>query len=70
MYGWEVGFNKVGLTKLLQEDFGYSLGQAKNVVDAILGNQPREIDVSDISLEEIDVKLTALRVRFSVQADM
>lgn len=62
--GWNVGFNKVGLNKLLREDFSYSLGHAKEVVDAILENQPIDIDVSDVQLAEIEVKLNALGVRF------
>jgi hypothetical protein len=65
--GWEVGFNKVGLNRLLREHFGYSLGRAKEAVDAILENRHIDIDVSSEKLKEIEMQLNALRVRFNIQ---
>ncbi len=65
--GWDTGFEKVKLNKLLRDRFGYSLGQAKKAVDAILENESVELGISDVDLAEIESNLCALRVRFAVR---
>ena len=47
LYGWNVGFHKVGLTKLLRNTMGYSLSEAKTITDTVLKNQTINIDVPD-----------------------
>ena len=36
MNGWNVGFNKILLTKTLQVEFGYSLTEGKSITDRVL----------------------------------
>ena len=38
LIGWKTGFDKIGLNKMLRDQFGYSLGDAKAAVDAVLQN--------------------------------
>ncbi|HKO18141.1 MAG TPA: hypothetical protein VJU82_04570 [Acidobacteriaceae bacterium] len=38
--GWNTGFHKIGFTKLLREEFGCSLSDAKAFTDAVLDGKP------------------------------
>jgi hypothetical protein len=67
--GWNLGFNKIGLTKLLQTDLGYSLSHAKAITDAVLGDQPVTIDLKDIQVDQMVIKLNKLRVKFVLNND-
>ena len=67
--GWNVGFNKIGLTKLLQMDLGYSLSRAKAITDTVLGGQSVTVDLKDIRVEQMATKLNELRVKFVLNND-
>jgi hypothetical protein len=43
--GWNVGFNKVKFTRLLQSVPGYSLPHAKSITDAVLEGKNVELQV-------------------------
>jgi hypothetical protein len=64
--GWKVGFDKVGLNRLLRDQFGFSLGDAKSAVDTIVENKEIKLSVSDEGLISIHEKLTALCIIFTV----
>lgn len=39
LIGWMVGFNKVRFNRLLRSEFGFSIFDAKNIVDRLLVNE-------------------------------
>ncbi|EIJ41226.1 hypothetical protein BegalDRAFT_0305 [Beggiatoa alba B18LD] len=47
---WEVGLNKIKLTKLLQHYAGYSLSEAKHSVDAFLSGKVIKLDSNNLAL--------------------
>ena len=61
--GWNTGFDKVGLTKLLRYSYGYSLTNAKAVTDAIMDGESVNIEISDDRMEELVSKLEHLGVK-------
>lgn len=66
--GWEEGFDKVGLNKLLRAEFGRTLGSAKKEVDEILDGQAITIVCRDDLLKRISIELSELRLVFRVEA--
>ena len=50
--GWNPGLNKVALSKLLRDQAGMSLGDAKSAVDSILEEQPVNIRIESDELAE------------------
>ncbi|MCL1633813.1 hypothetical protein M2650_04030 [Luteimonas sp. SX5] len=62
--GWEPGFDKVAMNKLLRDEFGYSLNEAKSAVDKIVSNEPVALTVDHASLARITSELNRLRVKF------
>jgi hypothetical protein len=65
LFDWEVGFNKIGLTKLLQVELGYSLAPAKAATDAVLACQAVVIEVPDGRAEQLAADLKRLGVRLA-----
>jgi hypothetical protein len=63
--GWNPGFDKVGLTKLLRATPGFTLTSAKAATDTVLGNQSVTIEVSDSQGERIIGKLNSLGVKWT-----
>lgn len=51
--GWKPGFDKIGMNKLLRDQLGYSLGDAKYIVDAIIENKATELVVPSEVFEQI-----------------
>jgi len=45
-YDWHKGFNLIAFNKLLRKHLGYSLSQAKQAVDDLLGGQKVVIEVT------------------------
>jgi hypothetical protein len=45
--GWETGLNKVALNRLLRQHAGLGLGDAKAVVDRVLGGQVVTVECPD-----------------------
>ncbi|TKR30353.1 hypothetical protein FCE95_09475 [Luteimonas gilva] len=66
IYGWEPGFNKVEMTKLLREELGSSLFDAKEMVDKIVSCEQIEISVNPESIERITYKLDQLKAKFEI----
>lgn len=59
--GWEIGLQKVNLTKLLRSEAGLSLREAKTTVDDFLaGNQVTIPMTSEVAAEELVRKAAAL----------
>jgi hypothetical protein len=67
--GWNVGFDKVGLTKLLRNDLEYSLSQAKEITDAVLEGQSVSLDLKEDQVEQMALKLNALHAKFVLEMD-
>jgi signal transduction histidine kinase len=51
--GWNVGFNKVAFTKMLQHELGLSLTAAKNMTDQVLERTPIAINVLSADIKRI-----------------
>jgi hypothetical protein len=64
VYDWKIGFDKVGFTKFLRAEFGYSLTVAKGFTDRLLEHEPVAIDIEEDRLEGIVSKLEELRAEF------
>jgi hypothetical protein len=52
IHGWNVGLDKISLTKTMRAEFGYSLSQGKSVTDRVLSNEEVRIPLEDYSVEE------------------
>lgn len=65
--GWEVGFNKVGMNKLLRKYFGYCLSSAKEIVDAILVGEKVVLLLAEDNLEEVKQELQKVNVIFFLE---
>ena len=63
--GWNQGFNKVGLTKLLRAEPGFTLKCAKAVTDAVLEGQSVAIDVPDTEAERMIAQLNSIGVKWT-----
>ncbi len=63
--GWNPGFNKVGLTKLLNARPGYPLSRAKAVTDAVLEGRSVTIEVADREAEQFIAQINSLGVKWS-----
>ena len=66
MHGWNIGFDKVGLTLCLHQTLNYPLSRAKDMTDAVLRNEPVNIIVKDHQLVQITAHLQNLGLRFKV----
>jgi hypothetical protein len=60
------GLRKIPLTKLLQQEFGYSLSKAKSITDAVLENETVTLHCDDERCELLAQKLRELNVKISV----
>jgi ribosomal protein L7/L12 len=67
LQGWKTGFLKVSLTKLLRDELGYSLSEAKAVTDAILENREIRVPCQDQQVENTVAKLRKIGVNVSVE---
>jgi len=45
LHGWQVGFNKVEFTKLMKEEVGLSLSDAKRITDRLLAGETVIVEV-------------------------
>lgn len=50
--GWETGFQKISMNRLLREHTGYSLAKAKAAVDDVLGKAPVTVEFETDVLAE------------------
>lgn len=69
--GWNVGLDKILLTKALRAEFGYSLSEGKSMTDRVLAKEEIRIPLGHRSIEEEQALLTRLReigVQVSVAA--
>jgi hypothetical protein len=67
LQGWKIGFAKVSLTKLLRDEFGYSLSEAKAITDAILENKEIRLPCHGQQSEDVVAKLREIGVNVSVE---
>jgi len=63
--GWNQGFNKVGLTKLIRAESGLTLKSAKGITDAVLEGQSIAIEVPDPDLERMISLLNSVGVKWT-----
>jgi hypothetical protein len=63
--GWNQGFNKVGLTKLLRAELGFPLERAKATTDAVLEGQSVTIEVPDFESERMISLLNSVGVKWT-----
>jgi hypothetical protein len=68
--GWNVGFDKILLTKTLRAEFGYSLTEGKSITDRVLAKEEIRIPFDhETSKEEDFVKrLREIGVRASIES--
>lgn len=59
-YGWDEGFNKVAMTKLLAEDGKLGLLEAKKVTDGILENQQVILEFDEALAKSIESHATKI----------
>jgi hypothetical protein len=66
--GWDVGFDKVLLTKTLRAEFGYSLTEGKSITDRVVENEEIRIALEKGPINEEDLlkKLREIGVRASI----
>jgi ribosomal protein L7/L12 len=70
--GWNIGFNKVVFTKLLQQELGLSLSSAKEMTDQVLEGKRISVSVLDQDMGRITEavhRLGAKVIRNSVAAE-
>jgi len=67
VHGWKIGFAKVSMTKLLCDEFGYSLSEAKAATDAILDNKQIKLPCRTQQQESTLAKLRELGVDASLE---
>lgn len=67
LQGWKIGFAKISLTKLLRDEFGYSLSEAKAITDAILENKEIRLPYHGQQSEDLVAKLREIGVNVSVE---
>jgi ribosomal protein L7/L12 len=63
--GWNPGFNKVGLTKLLRAQLGHSLRRAKTVTDAVLEGQLVTVEVADGEAKKFINQINSLGLKWN-----
>jgi ribosomal protein L7/L12 len=51
--GGKLNFNKIGFTKFLRAEFGYSLSEAKGMTDGLLNHRSVIFEIADDQLEEL-----------------
>jgi len=69
VHGWKINFDKVGFTKLLRNEFGYSLSEAKGITDGVLEKKSVTLEMEDYRLQGTASKLEKLRASFDVDAE-
>jgi hypothetical protein len=67
--GWNLGFDKIALTKTLRAEFGYSLTEGKSITDRVLAHEEIRIPIDDRPFREEDFlgKLREIGVRASIE---
>ncbi len=68
--GWNIGFDKVLLTKTLRAEFGYSLTEGKSITDRVLDNEQIRISLEHRTINEEDLlnRLREIGVRASIES--
>ena len=66
--GWKPGFDKIGMNRLLRDEFNYSLGEAKRAVDGMLENRELHLTPTPGSHDELARKLEKLGAVFEAQS--
>ena len=68
--GWNVGFDKILLTKTLRAEFGYSLTEGKSITDRVLAKEEIRIpfDHRPLSEEDLIRELREIGVRASIES--
>ncbi len=62
---WKSGFNKVEFNKMLRQEFGHNIAEAKQIVDDILENN--EVYLVYENIEEAESKLRYFQLEFIVE---
>jgi|CZKF01.1.fsa_nt_gi hypothetical protein len=67
--GWNVGLDKILLTKTLRTEFGYSLSEGKSITDRVLANEEIRIPLdNELSREEdLVMRLQKIGARASIE---
>jgi hypothetical protein len=70
IHGWNVGLDKILLTKTLRAEFGYSLTEGKSITDQVVDNEQIRIPLESKSINEEDLltKLREIGVIASIEA--
>jgi ribosomal protein L7/L12 len=59
--GWNLGLDKILLTKTLRAEFGYSLTDGKAITDRVLANEEVRIPLEGRSIEDCNEVLRKLQ---------
>jgi len=67
--GWNVGFDKILLTKTLRAEFGYSLTEGKSITDRVLSKEEIRIPLGHRPINEKDLlrRLQEIGVRALIE---
>ncbi|MGD0831735.1 MAG: hypothetical protein ABR907_12365 [Terracidiphilus sp.] len=67
--GWNVGLDKILLTKTLRTEFGYSLSEGKSITDRVLANEEIRIPFDNATSTEEDLvkSLQKIGARASIE---
>ena len=66
--GWDMGFNKVRFTRLVQHVLGYSLPEAKRVTDTIMDGKTVMIKIPEVNAESVVSSMSELGARCAFTA--
>ena len=67
VYGWERGFSKVYFNRHLRNYLGYSIQEAKDVVDTIMNGGNVELEYTDVDLDEIKKIYAVIKLKVEFQ---
>jgi hypothetical protein len=67
VFGWKLNFNKIGFTKFLRAEFGYSLSDSKGMTDGLLEYRSIIFEIVEDQLKRIVAELEELRTDFRVE---
>jgi ribosomal protein L7/L12 len=67
VFGWKLNFDKIGFTKFLRAEFGYSLTKAKDMTDGLLENRSVVFEIAQDQLEHIEYELIKLQADYRAE---
>ena len=60
VFGWKLNFDKIGFTKFMRAEFGYSLSEAKGMTDGLLEHRLVTFEIAEDQLKRVVLELEEL----------